>query len=145
MFGLAIMNKSLSKKNRNRKRSHADMNDENNSAKRQNTRSKLSPSTLNKDAMVKNIKKALRKKRSENNLLTMNDTNTASSTSWEMKYPEETLNDVGGIEHLKHNILNDILLSITKPHLFQAFHVQPPRSILLSGPPGMFELFLIPF
>ncbi|ETO29663.1 hypothetical protein RFI_07458 [Reticulomyxa filosa] len=67
--------------------------------------------------------------------MTADEGNNNNSISWELSYPDETLSDVGGIEHMSETIKN-LLLSLCCCDIWSTLGAIPPRSVLLHGPPG---------
>ena len=44
--------------------------------------------------------------------------------------------DLGGISEFKEALLENVALPLTRPEIFTAFGIKPPRGVLLWGPPG---------
>ncbi|MGP1910337.1 ATP-binding protein [Metabacillus sp. JX24] len=56
--------------------------------------------------------------------------------------PQETFDDVGGLEDVKKRIRMDFIMPIQSPEFFQAFGKKSGGSLLLYGPPGCGKTFL---
>lgn len=50
--------------------------------------------------------------------------------------PEETYDDVGGLEYQITEIREAVELPLTKPEIFERIGITPPKGVLLYGPPG---------
>ena len=50
--------------------------------------------------------------------------------------PGVTFDDIGGLEEQKRELYEAIILPLTKPQLFRELGIEPPRGVLLYGPPG---------
>lgn len=50
--------------------------------------------------------------------------------------PEETYENIGGLEPQIEEIREAVELPLTKPHLFEKVGISPPKGVLLHGPPG---------
>ena len=50
--------------------------------------------------------------------------------------PEETYENIGGLEPQIEEIREAVELPLTKPHLFEKVGISPPKGVLLYGPPG---------
>ena len=59
---------------------------------------------------------------------------TINSVSVEI--PTVHWSSIGGMDEVKARLRETIELPITKPHLFEALRIPPPRGVLLYGPPG---------
>lgn len=44
--------------------------------------------------------------------------------------------DLGGVSEFKEALLENVALPLTRPEIFTAFGIKPPRGVLLWGPPG---------
>ena len=53
------------------------------------------------------------------------------------------LEDVGGYEDVKKELMEAIMLPLQKPELAYVYGLKPPRGILLFGPPGTGKTFLM--
>jgi ribosome biogenesis ATPase len=58
----------------------------------------------------------------------------ADASKWEP--PSTKLADMGGIDHCVEEILQLIAMPMKHPEIFLHLGIQPPRGILLHGPPG---------
>lgn len=52
--------------------------------------------------------------------------------------PTEKYTDIGGLEKQLKELQEAVVLPITRKDLFNAIGIQPPKGVLLYGPPGMF-------
>ncbi len=50
--------------------------------------------------------------------------------------PRVSFDDVGGLEEQKRELYEAIILPLTKPNLFRELGIEPPKGVLLYGPPG---------
>jgi len=50
--------------------------------------------------------------------------------------PQVTFNDIGGLEEQKRELYEAVILPLTKPELFREVGIEPPKGVLLYGPPG---------
>ncbi|NOZ88835.1 MAG: proteasome-activating nucleotidase [Crenarchaeota archaeon] len=50
--------------------------------------------------------------------------------------PRVTFEDIGGLEEQKRELYEAVILPLTKPQLFRDLGIEPPRGVLLYGPPG---------
>ena len=50
--------------------------------------------------------------------------------------PKVTFDDIGGLEEQKRELYEAVILPLTKPQLFRELGIEPPRGVLLYGPPG---------
>jgi len=50
--------------------------------------------------------------------------------------PEETYNDVGGLDQQIEELVEAVVLPIIHAERFEAIGIQPPKGVLLHGPPG---------
>jgi transitional endoplasmic reticulum ATPase len=67
-------------------------------------------------------------------------TSMASST---LEIANVTLNDVGDMAQVKEVLTESVLWPLTYPDTFARLGVQPPRGVLLYGPPGCGKTFLV--
>ncbi|KAI8805341.1 ribosome biogenesis ATPase RIX7 [Cladochytrium replicatum] len=58
--------------------------------------------------------------------------------SLKVKWPTPTarLSDLGGIDHFLEDILQLVAMPLKHPEIYRHLGIQPPRGILLHGPPG---------
>lgn len=62
---------------------------------------------------------------------------TASSETREAPFiPKAKLSDLGGIDHCIEEIMELIAMPLAHPEVYLHTGVQPPRGVLLHGPPG---------
>ncbi|SCF35912.1 AAA family ATPase [Micromonospora mirobrigensis] len=54
-----------------------------------------------------------------------------------------TLDDVGGLGEVKESLTESVLWPLTYPDTFARLGVQPPRGVLLYGPPGCGKTYLV--
>ncbi len=54
----------------------------------------------------------------------------------ESKFPEVTYEDIGGLEEEVKKIREMVELPLKHPELFERLGIQPPKGVLLHGPPG---------
>ncbi|GGM13775.1 AAA family ATPase [Micromonospora yangpuensis] len=67
-------------------------------------------------------------------------TTMASST---LEVAKVTLDDVGDLVEVKEQLTESVLWPLTYPDTFARLGVQPPRGVLLYGPPGCGKTFLV--
>ena len=62
----------------------------------------------------------------------------AGGGSWrpETSHPAVSYKNVGGIELILNDIRELVEWPLTHPEIYAAIGVQPPRGVLLHGPPG---------
>jgi transitional endoplasmic reticulum ATPase len=51
--------------------------------------------------------------------------------------PDVRWEDVGGLDHIRHRLVESIEWPIKYPELFTQAGIKPPKGILLAGPPGV--------
>nr|WP_297347141.1 CDC48 family AAA ATPase [uncultured Glaciecola sp.] len=51
--------------------------------------------------------------------------------------PDVRWEDVGGLEHIRHRLVESIEWPIKYPELFTQAGIKPPKGLLLAGPPGV--------
>lgn len=54
------------------------------------------------------------------------------------EHVDTSLDDIGGLEHVKSSLQESVILPLTKPELFHSHGklLSPPKGVLLYGPPG---------
>lgn len=52
-----------------------------------------------------------------------------------------TFNDVGGLESHIDCLKEMVVFPMMYPHVFERFHITPPKGVLFHGPPGIYILF----
>ncbi|MCX5067942.1 AAA family ATPase [Micromonospora lupini] len=67
-------------------------------------------------------------------------TTMAAST---LELASVTLDDVGGLTEVKQTLTESVLWPLTYPDTFARLGVQPPRGVLLYGPPGCGKTYLV--
>lgn len=67
-------------------------------------------------------------------------TTMAAST---LELASVTLDDVGGLDEVKQTLTESVLWPLTYPDTFARLGVQPPRGVLLYGPPGCGKTYLV--
>ena len=55
---------------------------------------------------------------------------------WSISDPIISIEDVGGHEKIKKDLIETIELSVEHEQIFSKYRVTPPRGFLLWGPPG---------
>ncbi len=50
--------------------------------------------------------------------------------------PRVSFDDIGGLEEQKRELYEAVILPLTKPDLFRELGIEPPKGVLLYGPPG---------
>jgi transitional endoplasmic reticulum ATPase len=96
------------------------------------------------------VRAALRQKDAESPTVTMADfeaaldvvrpTSMADST---LEVAAVTLDDVGDMAEVKQMLTESVLWPLTYPDTFARLGVQPPRGVLLFGPPGCGKTYLV--
>jgi transitional endoplasmic reticulum ATPase len=96
------------------------------------------------------VRAALRQKEAESPTVTMADfeaaldvirpTSMAEST---LEVARVTLDDVGDMAEVKQTLTESVLWPLTYPDTFARLGVQPPRGVLLYGPPGCGKTYLV--
>ena len=96
------------------------------------------------------VRAALRQKEAESPTVTMADfeaaldvirpTSMADST---LEVAQVTLDDVGDMAEVKQTLTESVLWPLTYPDTFARLGVQPPRGVLLYGPPGCGKTYLV--
>ncbi|MFG1870154.1 AAA family ATPase [Micromonospora arborensis] len=96
------------------------------------------------------VRAALRQKSAETPTVSMADftaalevvrpTTMAAST---LDLASVTLEDVGGLDEVKQTLTESVLWPLTYPDTFARLGVQPPRGVLLYGPPGCGKTYLV--
>ncbi|MEV4119285.1 AAA family ATPase [Micromonospora sp. NPDC049645] len=96
------------------------------------------------------VRAALRQKSAETPTVSMADftaarevvrpTTMAAST---LDLASVTLDDVGGLDDVKQTLTESVLWPLTYPDTFARLGVQPPRGVLLYGPPGCGKTYLV--
>jgi len=96
------------------------------------------------------VRAALRQKEAESPTVTMADfeaaldvvrpTSMADST---LEVASVTLDDVGDMAEVKQVLTESVLWPLTYPDTFARLGVQPPRGVLLYGPPGCGKTYLV--
>ncbi|WP_433722698.1 AAA family ATPase [Actinoplanes sp. CA-051413] len=96
------------------------------------------------------VRAALRQKEAESPTVTMTDfegaldvirpTSMAEST---LEVAQVTLDDVGDMAEVKQTLTESVLWPLTYPDTFARLGVQPPRGVLLYGPPGCGKTYLV--
>ncbi|MEU0549556.1 AAA family ATPase [Micromonospora sp. NPDC005979] len=67
-------------------------------------------------------------------------TTMAAST---LELASVTLDDIGGLDEVKQTLTESVLWPLTYPDTFARLGVQPPRGVLLYGPPGCGKTYLV--
>ncbi|MEU5949266.1 AAA family ATPase [Micromonospora sp. NPDC047465] len=96
------------------------------------------------------VRAALRQKSAETPTVAMTDftaalevvrpTTMAAST---LELASVTLDDVGDLTEVKETLTESVLWPLTYPDTFARLGVQPPRGVLLYGPPGCGKTYLV--
>ncbi|MFI0792707.1 AAA family ATPase [Micromonospora rubida] len=96
------------------------------------------------------VRAALRQKSAETPTVAMTDftaalevvrpTTMAGST---LELADVTLDDVGDMVEVKETLTESVLWPLTYPDTFARLGVQPPRGVLLYGPPGCGKTYLV--
>ncbi|WP_199510304.1 AAA family ATPase [Nucisporomicrobium flavum] len=96
------------------------------------------------------VRAALRQKEAESPTVAMDDfeaaldvvrpTSMAEST---LEVAQVTLDEVGDMVEVKQTLTESVLWPLTYPDTFARLGVQPPRGVLLYGPPGCGKTFLV--
>jgi proteasome regulatory subunit len=50
--------------------------------------------------------------------------------------PKVTFEDIGGLDEQKRELYEAVILPLQKPELFRELGIEPPKGVLLYGPPG---------
>ncbi|MEU1585844.1 AAA family ATPase [Micromonospora sp. NPDC005710] len=96
------------------------------------------------------VRAALRQKSADTPTVSMADftaarevvrpTTMAAST---LELASVTLDDVGGLHEVRQTLTESVLWPLTYPDTFARLGVQPPRGVLLYGPPGCGKTYLV--
>ena len=70
------------------------------------------------------------------NLVSEGQTVTSLSFTTPVVRPTERYSDLGGMDHIITNVRQLVEYPITRPELYRHLGVDPPRGVLLRGPPG---------
>ena len=96
------------------------------------------------------VRAALRQKKAEAPTVTMADFEGAldvvrptSMADSSLEVAAVTLDDVGDMTEVKQTLTESVLWPLTYPGTFARLGVQPPRGVLLFGPPGCGKTFLV--
>ncbi|MDG4768291.1 AAA family ATPase [Solwaraspora sp. WMMD406] len=96
------------------------------------------------------VRAALRQKSAETPMVTMADFDAAlevvrptSMSTSTLELSRVTLDDVGDMAQVKETLTESVLWPLTYPDTFARLGVQPPRGVLLYGPPGCGKTFLV--
>ncbi|WP_328342442.1 AAA family ATPase [Micromonospora sp. NBC_00421] len=96
------------------------------------------------------VRAALRQKTAETPTVTMADFSAAlevvrptTMTASTLELASVTLDDVGGLGEVKQTLTESVLWPLTYPDTFARLGVQPPRGVLLYGPPGCGKTYLV--
>ncbi|MDG4833711.1 AAA family ATPase [Solwaraspora sp. WMMD1047] len=96
------------------------------------------------------VRAALRQKSAEAPVVAMADFTAAlevvrptSMSTSTLEVAEVTLDDVGDMVEVKQMLTESVLWPLTYPDTFARLGVQPPRGVLLYGPPGCGKTFLV--
>nr|MDT0660236.1 AAA family ATPase [Micromonospora sp. DSM 115978] len=96
------------------------------------------------------VRAALRQKSAEAPTVAMADFSAAlevvrptSMSTSTLEVAEVTLDDVGDMVEVKQLLTESVLWPLTYPDTFARLGVQPPRGVLLYGPPGCGKTFLV--
>ncbi|MFE0592726.1 AAA family ATPase [Micromonospora echinospora] len=96
------------------------------------------------------VRAALRQKSTETPTVAMADFTAAlevvrptSMASATLELANVTLEDVGDLVEVKETLTESVLWPLTYPDTFARLGVQPPRGVLLYGPPGCGKTYLV--
>jgi transitional endoplasmic reticulum ATPase len=96
------------------------------------------------------VRAALRQRAAESPVVAMADFTAAlevvrptSMASSALRLATVTLDDVGDMVAVKETLTESVLWPLTYPDTFARLGVQPPRGVLLYGPPGCGKTFLV--
>lgn len=96
------------------------------------------------------VRAALRQKTVERPSMTMADLHAAlavvrptTMTASTLELASVTLDDVGDLTEVKQTLTESVLWPLTYPGTFARLGVQPPRGVLLYGPPGCGKTYLV--
>lgn len=96
------------------------------------------------------VRAALRQKTAEQPSMTMADLHAAlavvrptTMAALTLELASVTLDDVGGLAEVKQTLTESVLWPLTNPGTFARLGVQPPRGVLLYGPPGCGKTYLV--
>ncbi|WP_329104975.1 AAA family ATPase [Micromonospora sp. NBC_01699] len=96
------------------------------------------------------VRAALRQRTDESPVVAMVDFTAAlevvrptSMSSSTLRLATVTLDDVGDMAQVKETLTESVLWPLTYPDTFARLGVQPPRGVLLYGPPGCGKTFLV--
>ncbi|NYT96746.1 AAA family ATPase [Salinispora sp. H7-4] len=96
------------------------------------------------------VRAALRQKTVEQPRMTMADLHAAlavvrptTMAASNLELAAVTLDDVGDLAEVKQTLTESVLWPLTYPDTFTRLGVQPPRGVLLYGPPGCGKTYLV--
>ncbi|MGC5019931.1 AAA family ATPase [Micromonospora sp. DT47] len=96
------------------------------------------------------VRAALRQKSAETPTVAMADFNAAlevvrptTMAASTLELASVTLDDVGDLVEVKQTLTESVLWPLTYPDTFARLGVQPPRGVLLYGPPGCGKTYLV--
>merc|ERR1719433_664125 len=93
-------------------------------------------STLNREDLKTNSSVALHKhSHSVVEILPPEADSTVNQLAMSEK-PTVTYSDIGGLDVQKQEMVEAVELPLTHPHLYQQIGIDPPRGVLMWGPPG---------
>jgi ribosome biogenesis ATPase len=96
------------------------------------------PSQPQESTPQKKKKKRMLRKGSSFQEVLFSSTAAASSSSWMMprSRPAERYTDLGGLEHVLPQLRRTVETPLQRPELYRHLGIDPPRGVLLRGPPG---------
>jgi len=59
-----------------------------------------------------------------------------------IEVPKVSWKDIGGLEDVKKQLEESVILPVREPELFKKYGIRPPKGILLYGPPGVGKTLL---
>ena len=96
-------------------------------------------STLDREALKPNTSIALH--RHSHSVVDILPPESDSTVQLMSEKPDVTYKDIGGMDVQKQEVREAIELPLIQHHLYQQIGIDPPRGVLLYGPPGTGELF----
>ena len=98
-------------------------------------------STLDREALKPNTSIALH--RHSHSVVDILPPESDSTVQLMSEKPDVTYKDIGGMDVQKQEVREAIELPLIQHHLYTQIGIDPPRGVLLYGPPGTGELYIM--